>query len=85
MGGAAQAIRGRWRKALERALARAVNGEIDNGLDRVADAVVAAAMGGDKDAWREIGDRMDGKPGHSVTVGGEAGAPLAISWKHHSE
>jgi len=84
MGSVATNVRGRWRKALERALARAVNGEVDYGLDRVADAVVAAAIAGDKDAWREIGDRMDGKAGHLVTVGGEASAPLTFTWKHET-
>lgn len=51
----------RWQKALERALARAGAGDVDSGLNPIADSVVAAAMAGDKDAWKELGDRLDGK------------------------
>ena len=57
----------RWRKAIERALARS-GGDVDSGLNPIADQVVAAALKGDRDAWREIGDRLDGKPKQSVDV-----------------
>ena len=50
----------RWQKALEKALARA-SGDVDAGLVDIADTVVAAARSGDKDAWKEIGDRIDGR------------------------
>lgn len=53
-----------WRDALERALARVAEGKVktvDAGLDRVADVVVSGALAGDKDAWKEIADRVDGK------------------------
>lgn len=56
----------RWQKSLERALARAGDGDIDAGLNPIADKVVAAAIAGDRDAWREIGDRLDGKPAQSI-------------------
>lgn len=49
-----------WKQALERALAR-IGGGFEAGLNSVADKVVAAAVDGDKDAWREIADRLDGK------------------------
>lgn len=51
----------RWQKALERALARLSESDTDGGLDKVADVVAKAAASGDKDAWKEIGDRIDGK------------------------
>jgi len=54
-----------WRDALHRALARAADGRsktVEAGLDKVANTVVQQAMEGDKDAWREIADRTDGKP-----------------------
>lgn len=51
----------RWQKALERALARSSNQDTDAGLDEIADTVVASAKSGDTQAWKEIGDRMDGK------------------------
>lgn len=63
----------RWQKALERALARA-GGEVDMGLDGIADKVVAAAQTGDVAAWKEIGDRMDGKPSQAIV--GDPEQPL---------
>lgn len=50
----------RWQQALRRALARA-EGSIDQGLDKVADIVVKAAMGGEQWAIKELGEREDGK------------------------
>jgi hypothetical protein len=58
-----------WTHALKRALARAADKveksdpkkSIDRGLDMVADTVVTLALGGDKDAWMEIGNRVEGK------------------------
>lgn len=67
----------RWQKALERALAHAGEGDVDNGLLPIAKAVVVAAMAGDKDAWKEIGDRLDGKP--SQTIQGDAENPLTVN------
>ena len=67
----------RWASALDRALARAGEGQgFEAGLDRVADQVVAAALTGDKDAWKEIGDRQDGKVAQSLTVAGDPENPL---------
>lgn len=68
-----------WRRALERALIR-VSGsdvDIDKGLDRIADMVVKLALEGDKDAWQEIGNRLDGKPVQAV-VGGDDGEPPLV-------
>ncbi len=63
----------RWQKALERALARASSADVDAGLDTIADKVVAAAQSGDVAAWKEIGDRMDGKAAQAL-VGADGGA-----------
>jgi hypothetical protein len=38
------------------------NGELEAGLDKLADRVVALALSGDKWALEEIGNRLDGKP-----------------------
>lgn len=54
-----------WREALMRAVKRRVAGD-EQALERVADAVVAAAMGGDISAAKEIGDRLDGKPRQEI-------------------
>jgi hypothetical protein len=70
----------RWRKALERCLAHE-GGELDEGLFKVAAQVVRLALEGDRDAWREIAERMDGKPGTSITVSGDPNAPLNVTWK----
>lgn len=69
----------RWQKALERALARSSNKDTDAGLDSVADKVVAAAISGDTAAWKEIGDRMDGKSPQALEHSGPDGAPIETS------
>lgn len=70
------AVKGkRWQKALEKALARK-GGDVDAGLADVATQVVEAALAGDKDAWQEIGNRMDGKPHQSTSIANEDGTPL---------
>jgi hypothetical protein len=52
------------------------NKDVDTGLDAVADKVVAAAAAGDKDAWKEIGDRFDGKAAQTVDATIDAGDGL---------
>jgi hypothetical protein len=70
----------RWQQAIQRALARASNKDIDTGLDSAADKLVALALEGDKWALEELGDRIDGKPAQSVThQGDEDGGPIALS------
>lgn len=69
----------RWQQALERSLARVANGTVDDGLSKVADMVVDGALGGDKDCWQEIANRIDGKAAQSLTIGGDADNPLVIS------
>ena len=68
-----------WETALKRALARKANGNLEHGLDTLADKVVSQAIDdGNKDAWKEIADRLDGKPAQSLTVGGDAENPFVI-------
>ena len=57
----------RWQKALERALAHAA-GSTDEGLFKVAQQVVALALGGNTSAWTEIANRMDGKPVQAIAA-----------------
>lgn len=47
-------------------------------LERIAQVVVKKALEGDKDATKEIGDRLDGKPAQAVTVGNEEGENFRI-------
>jgi len=73
------AVKGkRWQKALEKALARIGEGDVDNGLAKVADKVVKAAAEGDKDAWKDIADRLDGKAAQSLTLSGDEENPLNV-------
>lgn len=65
----------RWQKAIERALAR-LGGDVDKGLDRLADKVVAKADEGDKDSWREVAERMDGKA--AQVLAGDSDNPLTV-------
>ena len=71
-----------WSKSLKRAMARhaAAEGEEQvswrRGLDLAADKVVAAACEGQKDAWQEIANRIEGRPGQSVVLAGDEDRPL---------
>ena len=64
-----------WRSAIKRALSRRSGENWRKGLDEVADKYVEAAANGDAWAMKDIGDRLDGKPGQSldVDVKGEVG------------
>lgn len=68
-----------WEQALKRALARYVSGTVDEGLDRLADRMVKAAMEADEAAATQIieriGDRMDGKPAQAI-VGDDDADPI---------
>lgn len=68
-----------WQKSLARALARLANGDVDSGLDKVADKVVELAVAGDKDAWQEIGNRFDGKPAQSLSLASDPDNPFEVT------
>jgi len=63
-----------WSQALKRSLTRLADSEGESspnyrkGLDRVADAVVRDAALGNKDAWMELGNRLEGKPSQSIDL-----------------
>ena len=60
-----------WRSALLRAVHRKTDEkDQDKALEKVADACVMAALSGDMQAIKEIGDRLDGKPAQAI-VGDE--------------
>lgn len=68
-----------WEGALRAALAQYEDkGKVKKGeaLRKVAEAVVQRALVGDKDAWKEIGDRLDGKPAQAIT--GADGGPVQV-------
>lgn len=49
-------------------------------IDKLARQLLASAMAGDISAIKEIGDRLDGKPGQAIS--GPDGGPMniAVSW-----
>ena len=68
-----------WESAIKRAIARKAAGDLNNGLDTLADKLVAAAELGEQWALKEMGDRLDGKPHQSVGVAGdEDGNPVKL-------
>lgn len=75
-----------WQQALKRALTRlaADDGEAKpnyrRGLDRVAKSVVAQAADGNKDAWQEIANRIEGKPVQGHEIAGPGGKPIQAEW-----
>ena len=67
-----------WQDALKTAMARKADGDYRLTLTKVAESVVDAALAGDRDAWKEIGDRMDGKPAQAIIGGDEQDNPLRV-------
>jgi hypothetical protein len=51
-----------WREAVVKAIKRG------QGLDKLADVLVAKALDGDMVAIKEVGDRLDGKPKQQVDL-----------------
>ena len=45
-------------------------------MDKIADSVVAQAVEGNKDAWMEIANRIEGKVGTTVELIGNEDKPL---------
>ena len=73
-----------WRDALDKAIKQyETKGDdpIKRGqvLGRIAKKVIDRAMAGDKDAWQEIGNRLDGRPAQSVTVQGDEDNPITVN------
>jgi molecular chaperone GrpE (heat shock protein) len=63
-----------WQDAIKRAIARKHNGDLNHGLDTLAEKLVDAVANGDLQAIKELGDRIDGKPAQAIT--GADGGPL---------
>lgn len=47
-------------------------------LREIAKGIVADAIAGDKDARREIGDRLDGKPKQQTELSGDPDSPVSV-------
>ncbi len=69
-----------WSEALRRAVNRESQGRgSPKWLDVIADRVVAAAADGDPQAYKEIGDRLDGRPKQATEVSGPDGGDIPLS------
>ena len=77
-----------WQQALKRALTRLAADDSEDkpnyrrGLDRVAKQVVKQAADGNKEAWQEIANRIEGKPAQAHELSGPDGSPISVaaSW-----
>jgi hypothetical protein len=67
-----------WEQSLKRAMARRADGDFRKTLDCIADRVIDQALEGDDKAWREIGDRIDGKVPQAI-VGAADHPPVQIT------
>ena len=71
----------RWQDALHKALTRfeSDDGKVKAGeaLDKIAETVVSKALAGDKDAWQEIGNRLDGRVPQAI-VGDDGEPPVRV-------
>jgi hypothetical protein len=63
-----------WQEAVKRAVARKAAGNLANGLDNLADKLVAAAEAGEQWALLELGNRLDGKSPQAL-IGGDEDDP----------
>lgn len=70
-----------WQQALRRAMARKGEGDYRKTLDSVAEAVIDLALAGNRDAWIEIGNRMDGKPAQEIIGDPEQPLTHVFRWK----
>lgn len=74
----------RWQDALHKALTRftsdteQIKVKAGEALDKIAETVVQQALLGNKDAWQEIGNRLDGKVPQGIIGGSDDDPPLKI-------
>lgn len=66
-----------WSAAIERALERRQNiKERYTALEELADKLIDQCYDGDLAALQELGNRLEGKPAQSLTIGGDDENPL---------
>jgi hypothetical protein len=80
----------RWSAAIERALERRATGQqapqdvsdFIRGIDAAADLFVSELFDSkDLGCFKELGDRLDGKPKQQIEASGEGGGPIVIGWQ----
>lgn len=76
------AAKGReWTEAIRHALLTYETKDVQRkqALNKIAMKVVENALEGQKDAWQEIGNRLDGKPIQPTELSGKDGQPISLS------
>jgi len=66
----------KWSAAIERALCKRYGVELAEALDELAAKFIEAVEKGDLAAFKEFGDRIDGKPVQAIS--GPDGGPLEL-------
>jgi hypothetical protein len=66
----------RWRSAIERALQKKYGRELAEAMDELALKFIDAVEKGDIAAFREFGDRIDGKPKQQIEATGPDDGPI---------
>lgn len=69
-----------WGDALRKALIQYKSKDVKAGeaMAKVAERVVELALAGEKDAWQEIGNRLDGKPVQAIDATVDANVTVEI-------
>lgn len=67
-----------WSAAIERVLRKRAGRDKAKALDEMAEKFLTAVENGDISAWKEFGDRMEGKPSQQLVLAGDADQPLKI-------
>ena len=66
----------RWRDAIDRALKNRSRARQIEALDELAERLLEQCEAGDMTALKELGDRLDGKPGQAIQLGADPDNPL---------
>ena len=72
----------RWAAAIERALERRSRVEGQEELDALADAFIDEVKKAGINGFKELGDRLDGRPAQSLELGSDPDKPLrgVLKW-----
>lgn len=65
-----------WTAAIERALANRSRIDQKDALDALAEKLLAKCDEADLGALRELGDRLEGKPGQAIDLGSDPDRPM---------
>jgi hypothetical protein len=78
IGNTNRATQYRIKRTLEAVLEKRSKAEGRDALEKACEAVLDKANEGDIQAFKEIADRLDGKPGQAVTLAGDPDNPLRL-------